>query len=59
MTMVRYAFFISAELAAGLKALKERDGTPESETIRRAVAEYLNQKGVKIAPAKPKKGKRA
>lgn len=60
MTMVRFAFFITPELAAGLKALKERDGIPESETIRRALAEYLERKGVKLGgagPSKPKKGK--
>ena len=48
----QYGFLISPELAAGLKALKERDGVPESETIRRALAEYLYAKGVLPAPAK-------
>lgn len=42
-----YTFLISEELDQGLKALKERDGTPESETIRRALADYLERKGVK------------
>lgn len=50
MAMIRYAFFISTELAAALKTLKQRDGIPESESIRRAVAEYLDRKGVKVTP---------
>ena len=32
MAKKQYGFLISDELAAGLKALKERDGIPESET---------------------------
>lgn len=41
-----YNFLIDPELAAGLKALKERDGAPESETVRRALRGYLQRKGV-------------
>jgi Ribbon-helix-helix protein, copG family len=37
----RYTFFIDDEMAAGLKLLKERDGIPESEAVRRAIAEFL------------------
>lgn len=44
--MRRLAFFISEDLDAGLKALKEQHGTPEAETIRRALAAYLAEKGV-------------
>lgn len=42
----QYGFLISPELAAGLKALKERDGITESEAIRRALTEHLKSKGV-------------
>ncbi len=42
----RYTFFIDLDLEAGLKALKARDGMPESEACRRALAEYLGKKGV-------------
>ena len=31
----------------GLKALKDEHGTPEAESIRRAIAAYLAEKGVK------------
>jgi len=48
-----YSFLIDAVLDAGLKALKTRDGTPESETIRRAIAEYLEKRGIKVAEPKP------
>lgn len=40
-----YNFYIDPELAAGLKVVKARDGVPEGETIRRALAEYLGKKG--------------
>lgn len=43
----RYSFFITEDLAAGLKALKERDGTPEGETLRRALAEWLKRKRIR------------
>ena len=45
-----YNFYIDPELAAGLKRVKARDGVPESESIRRALAEYLAQKGVMTSP---------
>ena len=41
-----YNFLIDADLAAGLKAVKERDGVSESEQIRRAIRESLIKRGV-------------
>ncbi len=41
-----YNFLIDADLAEGLKALKARDGAPESETVRRALREYLQRQGI-------------
>lgn len=41
-----YTFHIDPDLDAGLKALKARDGVTEGETIRRALAKYLTDKGV-------------
>jgi hypothetical protein len=41
----RYSFFIDPEHAEGLKAVKERDGIPESVQIRRALAEWLKKRG--------------
>jgi hypothetical protein len=48
--MRRVAVFIQEELLAGLKALKAEHGTPEAESIRRAIAVYLAEKGVKPTP---------
>ena len=44
--MRRVAVFIPEELLSGLKALKAEHGTPEAESIRRAIAAYLTEKGV-------------
>jgi len=41
-----YSFYIDSDLAAALKILKERDGTPESEAVRRGLRSYLKRKGV-------------
>lgn len=49
-----YNFHIDPDLAEGLKALKERDGVSESETVRRALRRWLEDKGV-IRKA-PKRG---
>jgi hypothetical protein len=50
----RRNFFISAELDRALEAIKKRDGVPESETIRRALTDYLKRKGVlKTKKSKP------
>ena len=44
--MRRVAVFIPEDLLSGLKALKAEYGTPEAESIRRAIAAYLLGKGV-------------
>jgi predicted DNA-binding protein len=47
-----YYLRLDPELADGLKALKERDGVGESETIRRAIRAWLEAKGVRSARQK-------
>jgi hypothetical protein len=42
----RTSVFFDPDLVAGLKALKERDGTPEAEAIRRGIAENLAKRGI-------------
>jgi hypothetical protein len=42
----KYTFYITEELDTALKLLKERDGIAEAEALRRALAEYLQRKGV-------------
>jgi Ribbon-helix-helix protein, copG family len=49
--MRRVSVFIREDLLAGLKALKAKDGTPEAESIRRAIAAYLAGKGIKATQA--------
>lgn len=41
----RYTFFIDPEQREGLRAIKVREGIPESEQIRRAVDEWLKKRG--------------
>ena len=43
----RYTFYIEAEQAKALKAIKARDGVLESEQIRRALDDWIAKKDVK------------
>ena len=46
-----YAFWISPDQKERLRAIKERDGIPVSEQIRRAVDQWLKEKAPeKAAP---------
>ncbi len=44
-----YAFWISPDQKAALRAIKERDGIPVSEQIRRAIDQWLAEKGTEQA----------
>jgi hypothetical protein len=48
----RYNFFIDDFQRDGLRKVKERDGIPEAEQIRRAIQAWLEQKGVLKKPKK-------
>jgi hypothetical protein len=39
-----YSFWIDPEQSTGLKTVKERDGIPESEQIRRAIDAWLDER---------------
>lgn len=41
-----YNFYIDPDLADGLKKLKKQHGTPEGESVRRALKMYLKAEGV-------------
>jgi len=41
------AFRLEPEILDGLQTVKERDGIPISEQVRRALREWLEQRGVK------------
>ena len=47
-----YMFLIDSDLAAGLKAIKARDGIPEGEAVRRALRPWLTKHGVMKAGRK-------
>jgi hypothetical protein len=51
----RLNLFIPEHLDSGLKALKEQQGTPEAETIRRALTAYLKDKGVLKEDNRPRR----
>jgi predicted DNA-binding protein len=41
-----FTFALPDDMKAGLQVIKERDGITEAEQIRRAIAKWLNEKGV-------------
>jgi hypothetical protein len=49
---IMYSLRLEPEHARLLKAVKERDGIPESEQIRRALMIWFAQKGVVKPPRK-------
>lgn len=49
-----YSFWIDPAQAVGLKAIKQRDGVPESEQIRRALDTWLKEKGVMNKTERPR-----
>jgi hypothetical protein len=51
----RTSVFLNPEHLAGLKQLKERDGISESEAIRRAIAEFLERRGIEVQKAHSRK----
>ena len=52
--MRRVSLFIDETLIAGLDKLKEEHGTPHAVSVRRAIALYLTDKGVKTESLKKK-----
>jgi len=57
--MRRVSLFLAEDLLAGLDALKVEHGTPHAESIRRAIAAYLAEKGVRAkSPSKTRTRKR-
>lgn len=54
-TRKQTAFRIDPEILAGLQAVKERDGIPLSEQMRRALRAWLEQKDVSVGSAERKR----
>jgi predicted DNA-binding protein len=51
-------FRLPPELLEALQAIKERDGIPLSEQVRRAIAMWLESKGMRVDPKKTRPKKR-
>jgi hypothetical protein len=59
MTPRRMATFrIDDVLLEGLQRVRDRDGVPPSEQVRRAILMWLESKGVKVKSAEPARSKR-
>lgn len=50
------AFRIEPDILKGLQAVKERDGVPVSEQVRRALRQWLKSKGLTLKPSAARKG---
>jgi hypothetical protein len=48
-----FTFAIDDDLAAGMKALKDRDGIAESEQARRAIRTFLTERGISLGEDGP------
>lgn len=46
-----FTFVISDDLKKGLQTVRDRDGISEAEQIRRAIAMWLDSKGVTVKTA--------
>ena len=46
--LVSTTFKLEPELIAALQELKERDGVPATESVRRAIKAWLELKGVEV-----------
>ena len=52
MTLKPATFRLETEILAALEAIRERDGIPVSEQVRRALKEWIAEKGVHLKTAK-------
>ena len=43
-----HSFYLDPALTDGLKRIKQRDGIPEAEQVRRALERWLRSKGLKM-----------
>lgn len=48
-------FRLDEQLLEGLKLIQERDGVPPSEQVRRAIAMWLETKGVSVKKSERKR----
>jgi len=48
---IRFNFWMDPAQRKGLQVVKARDGVPESEQVRRAIAQWLKDRGVSLSAA--------
>ena len=53
-----FNFMIDASMREALKTIKERDGISESEQARRALAAWIESKGIRVKGGAKSKRKR-
>ncbi len=46
--LVSTTFKLETEMIAALRELRRRDGVPQTESVRRAIRAWLDQKGVEV-----------
>ena len=54
-TETQTAFRIDPEILDGLHAVKDRDGIPRSEQVRRALRAWLEEKGISVTKTERKR----
>ena len=54
MTLRQTAFRIPDELLEAMQTIKDRDGVPQSEQVRRALRAWVETKGVKVKSERPR-----
>ena len=58
MTLKPATFRLETEILAALDAIRERDGIPVSEQVRRALKQWIAEKGVNVKAANRRAGTR-
>ena len=54
MTLKPATFRLETEILAALEAIRERDGVSVSEQVRRALKQWIADKGVKLKAERPR-----
>ena len=57
--LVSTTFRLESELIQALQDLKERDGVPATESVRRAIRAWLELKGVEVVVEKKSKAQKS
>ena len=54
MTLKPATFRLETEILAALEAIRERDGVSVSEQVRRALKQWIAERGVKLKAERPR-----